>query len=125
MSSEDNIKRILELSEEIYNKSMNLLKLQKIVEQLELELTDAKRNVQLQQIDINELVDMRDQLEGRKKQVQPYVSPFSVPLRDWGYHQKMTCNLCGIDLSQSMGYVCNNMNCPTFPRVTCINNSTE
>ncbi len=31
---------------------------------------------------------------------------------------KKICPACGLELSNVMGYVCANQNCPTFPRVT-------
>lgn len=116
---EDKIKKILELSQEIYNKSINLIELQKIVEKLELELTDAKRNVQLEQSDINKLIEMRDQLEGRTKN-WTYIYPTQPPVEIGPPYEPMltNCPVCGIDFTRPMWYVCNNMNCPT-PRATC------
>ena len=29
------------------------------------------------------------------------------------------CGECGLDIRQTMGYVCGNINCPVFPKVTC------
>lgn len=30
------------------------------------------------------------------------------------------CSKCGLDLTKPMGYVCNDSQCPTFLRVTCV-----
>lgn len=35
------------------------------------------------------------------------------------------CSRCGISLTGVMGYVCSDAQCPTFPRVTCVNLGTK
>jgi hypothetical protein len=54
-----------------------------------------------------------DSLERRDTNPFPLIGPKSY---DWN---KKTCPVCRLDLSNAMGYVCNNSACPVYPKVTC------
>jgi hypothetical protein len=51
---------------------------------------------------------------------QPPVSPIVPQFPDPpGFTEKPRCSKCGMQLDGVMGYVCGDIHCPTFPKVTC------
>ena len=48
----------------------------------------------------------------------PY--PADPPFPTYLKPQTSKCSRCGINLNTTMGYVCNNQQCPTFTRVSCV-----
>lgn len=97
-------------------KDMSVYKLMETLEGWEEE-------VPVQEPDITKLLN--DAIEQIKQ--QPLHSPMEqTPSRPYPYlkyptenYPKPQCSKCGIALSGVMGYVCNDMNCPTFMKVTC------
>ena len=53
-------------------------------------------------------------------QPPPYIpNGFSTPTTVPTWSDKVCCARCGMDLSGSIGYVCNDMKCPTQTKITC------
>ena len=49
----------------------------------------------------------------------PYPSPTTLPPTVPTWSDKVYCPKCGMDWSGVMGYVCNDMKCPTQTKITC------
>ena len=56
--------------------------------------------------------------EDEPVQSPPFVPPYYNPLYPEVNSQKPQCPKCKMRLDQVMGYVCGDVNCPTFMRVT-------
>lgn len=56
--------------------------------------------------------------EAGKETTGPLTYPNPIPSPFPRQIQK--CSRCGISLTGAMGYVCNDAQCPTFTRVTCV-----
>ena len=54
-------------------------------------------------------------LEQKLKELE---SKKDIPKPPWDVHKK-SCQKCGINLEGTMGYVCSDKDCPTFPSVRC------
>jgi hypothetical protein len=77
---------------------------------------------------LNFIIARLDQIEHKLNKDVPTPPPFKqwdeVPLP---YISPKSCSKCGLKLDAVMGYVCNDSQCPTFPRVTSVTpvNSTS
>lgn len=110
------INQILANTSKIFLKS-------KTLEKLEQQLAELVADIGVLKDEIQRLSDIRDELEGRKKDKTVYTFPNypvtpNYPIYPGEWKQQNNCPVCGIDWSGPMGYCCNNADCPT-PRATC------
>ncbi len=64
-----------------------------------------------------ELETLVEQLEFRISMLESRVGAPHVPEPDVYDPFTNKCSICDIDFSDTMGYVCNNMACPMYPRI--------
>ena len=64
---------------------------------------------------LNELQTIRVLLEERLTDNRVWEPPCPAPI----IAEKPRCSKCGMQLDGVMGYVCSDVHCPTFPKVTC------
>lgn len=83
----------------------------------------------------DETNDFVKQLEKLRASLKEEIPPYN-PAKPWNIPPKTipmpepkipwskpinVCNICGLDCSGTMGYVCRNKNCPIFPNTYCNN----
>lgn len=123
------IEKIIELTQEIFDINENLKVLREILDQQEQEFLNTKKLIQTREDELLVAVRKRDDLEDTKAVTTQTQYPFVyVPTEERNPYGPFpfspyvgpanNCSVCGIDLTQAMGYCCNNAKCP-FPRVTC------
>jgi hypothetical protein len=88
----------------------------------------AANNGEAKIAEIEKKLDQIIALLSTSKPYQPPTYPTypTYPKPSWpGESQTNKCIKCGLTLTGVMGYVCNDSQCPTFARVTCVSFGTK